>query len=328
MSDKILTSQNVMCHFTSSISEHIRDFGRLRRGYLESEFLYKCMNLTCCSYVIHCAVLIDCCVLLIVLFCFEIQVWGRQLQCLLSCSKNPGLGPSTVMSSFMFQKSRSGAVKFDVKYSILCISSVSFDFGYVNGQTEYSSKFSSTMLAMDNKQEEGYIDITPNPDEDEWWRDVQTFDFGVQIEKENHVANRFAEVTDDEIRNMSKKKNATNTDEATKSGLRILIDYCSNVDVAFPTPETTAAELNALLSKFYIAARTKKGEMYRLNSLKSIRFALQRHFLEANNIDIIDHEELIEANLIFKNVLKSCKSAGKGDTNHYPERYTKTLPGI
>ena len=118
---------------------------------------------------------------------------------------------------------------------------------------------------------------------------------------------------------MSKKKNATKTDEATKSGLRILIDCCSNVDVAFPTPETTAAELNALLSKFYIAARTKKGEMYRLNSLKSIRFALQRHFLEANNIDIIDHEELIEANLIFKNVLKSCKSAGKGDTNHYPE---------
>ena len=114
-----------------------------------------------------------------------------------------------------------------------------------------------------DKQEDEYINIIPNHDDDGWWKDVQTFDFGVQIDKENRVANRFAEVTEDEIRAMPKKKNAGRTDNATKSRMKILIDYCSNAGVAFPTPEMTTGELNALLSKFYIAARTKKGEMYK-----------------------------------------------------------------
>ena len=71
-----------------------------------------------------------------------------------------------------------------------------------------------------DKQEDEYINIIPNHDDDGWWKDVQTFDFGVQIDKENRVANRFAEVTEDEIRAMSKKKNAARTDDATKSGMK------------------------------------------------------------------------------------------------------------
>ena len=78
---------------------------------------------------------------------------------------------------------------------------------------------STTKLTID-KQEDEYINIIPNHDDDGWWKDVQTFDFGVQIDKENRVANRFAEVTEDEIRAMSKKKNAARTDDATKSGMK------------------------------------------------------------------------------------------------------------
>ena len=40
---------------------------------------------------------------------------------------------------------------------------------------------STTKLTID-KQEDEYINIIPNHDDDRWWKDVQTFDFGVQIE--------------------------------------------------------------------------------------------------------------------------------------------------
>ena len=172
-----------------------------------------------------------------------------------------------------------------------------------------------------NKQEEIVMDITPNPDDMEWWRDVQTFDFGIPLgeEEEKLETKRFADVSEEEVRQMAKKKNATRTDEATKSAVRILADYCTNAGIDFPNNDSTAISLNEILAKFYIAVRTKKGETYKLNSLKSLRFSLQRHFLENHQIDIIENECLQEANLVFKNVLKNAKSAGKGDTTHYPE---------
>ena len=36
---------------------------------------------------------------------------------------------------------------------------------------------------MDTKQEDltKFVDIGPNPDGAEWWKDVQTFDFGVDL---------------------------------------------------------------------------------------------------------------------------------------------------
>ena len=184
--------------------------------------------------------------------------------------------------------------------------------------------FISYRLAMDTKVE--YItklDITPNPDDEDWWNDVQTFDLGVGNlnldDGDSNVGGRFAEVSEETVRNMTKKKNAPKTDESTKSGVKILADYCRNAEIVFPPTMATAAELNSVLSRFYIAARTKKGEIYKINSMKSIRFALQRYFLETNHIDIIEHEELTEANMVFQNVLKKVKAAGKGDTVHYPE---------
>ena len=158
---------------------------------------------------------------------------------------------------------------------------------------------------MDTKQEHLATSDT------EWWDDVQTFDFGIGVGKLNLDDNgvgeadaRFAEVSEETVRSMAKKKNAARTDESTKSGLKILVDYCRNSSIVFPSSSATATELNSVLSKFYIAARTRKGEMYKINSLRAIRFALQRYFLETNNIDIIEHEGLTEANMVFQNVLK------------------------
>ena len=74
-----------------------------------------------------------------------------------------------------------------------------------------------------------------------------------------------------------------------------------------------------MLCKFYIAARNQKGELYKLNTMKSIRFSLQRYFLDNYKIDIIDGKDFNESNNIFQNVLKNMKAVGKGDTTHYAE---------
>ena len=50
--------------------------------------------------------------------------------------------------------------------------------------------------------------------------------------------------------------------------------------------------------------------------MKSIRFSLQRYFLDNYKIDIIDGKDFNESNNIFQNVLKNIKAVGKGDTTH------------
>ena len=129
---------------------------------------------------------------------------------------------------------------------------------------------------MDTKQE------NPRSGGREWCDEVQTFDFGVQVKKldDANDRERFVEVSEETVKNMAKKKNAARTNESTKSAVKILLDYCRNLKIVFPSATATAAELNFVLRKFYIAVRTKKGEVYKINSLKSIRFALQRYFLE------------------------------------------------
>ena len=65
--------------------------------------------------------------------------------------------------------------------------------------------------------------------------------------------------------------------------------------------------------------RNKKGEVHKINSMCSIRFSLQRYFLETTKIDIILSNEFVEANIVFENILKLVKASGKGETNHHTE---------
>ena len=109
---------------------------------------------------------------------------------------------------------------------------------------------------MDTKQE------NPRSGGREWCDEVQTFDFGVQVKKldDANDRERFVEVLEETVKNMAKKKNAARTNESTKSAVKILLDYCRNLKIVFPSATATAAELSFVLRKFYIAVRTKKGK--------------------------------------------------------------------
>ena len=113
--------------------------------------------------------------------------------------------------------------------------------------------------------------------------DLISFNMGVTInvdekndDKENSMG-RFLSVSTTTLDDMSKKKISKKTKEVTNFGVNILTSYCQSEGQEFPTKENyTIQQLADLLSRFYIAARTRKGEMYKLNTLKSIRFSLQR----------------------------------------------------
>ena len=71
-----------------------------------------------------------------------------------------------------------------------------------------------------------------------------------------------------------------------------------NIDTL--TPE----DLNSLLVRFYAGVRTEKGEFYKLNSMRSMRFSLQRYFLAMSGIDILNNTLFQTSNSCFENVLK------------------------
>jgi hypothetical protein len=83
--------------------------------------------------------------------------------------------------------------------------------------------------------------------------------------------------------------------------VNILKQYCSenNVSISGQTP----AELNDLLRKFYIAFRTKKGELYSKKSYLSIRYGLWKYYESNMRIDIVNSPEFAEANKIFNAML-------------------------
>ena len=142
-----------------------------------------------------------------------------------------------------------------------------------------------------------------------------TFRFHTGISHdEEEQPKRFVVPSDDHIKEMTKKKNSKNTENNTNFALRVLESFCKKTHTSF-----TDSNLDVLLSKLYISARTSKGENYKLNSLKSLRSSLQRYFLKERNVDIINNDVFRNSNLCYENKLKETKANGKGETNHYPE---------
>ena len=72
--------------------------------------------------------------------------------------------------------------------------------------------------------------------------------------------------------------------------------------------------LAEILSAFYTNARTKNGERYHLQSLKSMRSNMNRWFQENMDINIITDPLFSSANLRFKAVQVNTKKIGKAVT--------------
>ena len=135
---------------------------------------------------------------------------------------------------------------------------------------------------------------------------------------------RFALCDDEDVEAFKSKIRAKRTQESTNFAINILNEYCESQTIALVLQNLSSSALNNLLSKFYLCVRNKKGEYYKINSMRSIRFSLQRYFLEFAKIDILGHD-FADANTVFENTLRLVKTTGKGETNHHPEIESEDL---
>lgn len=134
------------------------------------------------------------------------------------------------------------------------------------------------------------------------------------------ASSRFVLLDDDDLSDFCIKKNAKNTDRATNFGMKLLKLFAKEVGISDTELDNLSNDaLNNLLKRFYTGVRTTKGEYYKVNSMRSIRFSVQRYFMQLSDFDIITCQDFHTSNLCFENLLKILTKSGKGNTDHHPE---------
>ena len=91
-------------------------------------------------------------------------------------------------------------------------------------------------------------------------QDTPNFDLGIQ---------RFASTTEEEQNKIMEGRNCKNTARATKSNLKILMDYLFEKNMP-KFEDITDDELPGILKSFHSNLRTINGDVYTLQSLKCI----------------------------------------------------------
>ena len=79
--------------------------------------------------------------------------------------------------------------------------------------------------------------------------------------------------------------------------------------------------LDEKLSKFYVEARTKDGELYKKTSLDAFRYGMNRYLKKtsrSSTFDLLRDPTFTKSNESFKVALKEIKSAGKAEIDHKP----------
>ena len=130
---------------------------------------------------------------------------------------------------------------------------------------------------------------------------------------------RFVQFNEEDLADFCQKKNAKNTDRATNFGVKLLRSFLKETGGDSTLEGLSPEEVNNMLVRFYAGVRTSKGELYKLSSMRSMRFSIQRYFLQSSGIDILNNNIFNPSNACFENVLKEIKKSGKGSTSHHPE---------
>ena len=130
---------------------------------------------------------------------------------------------------------------------------------------------------------------------------------------------RFIHLTELQLKELSLKQTAKNTNLATSNAVKTFLAFCQELNI-FSINVIEKELLRDTLSKFYAGCRTEKtGELYKINSMHHLQNGLQRHFMTHRQIDIINDTFFTESNAVFYNMLSKIKSSGKGLVKHYVE---------
>ena len=103
---------------------------------------------------------------------------------------------------------------------------------------------------------------------------------------------------------------SSNTKKVIKFGVTVFREFCRVTDVNFE--DLSNEDLDNLLTRFYVAAKNKRGEDYSGKSMSSIRF------ISTRDVDIVKSGEFSRSNRAFKAKISKLKSIGKAEVKHYP----------
>ena len=128
---------------------------------------------------------------------------------------------------------------------------------------------------------------------------------------------RFQLLDDDQLQDLIDSADSKNTKNTVKYAVRIFEGYLQIINTDLDNVNKLPnSELDKLLQKFYAGVRQKNGSLYCKKSMLSIRFGLQRHFLNAKNVDIVKHEDFANSSRVFKCFSATLKRKGKGVVKH------------
>ena len=140
---------------------------------------------------------------------------------------------------------------------------------------------------------------------------------------------RFASLEDNDMLKLIDDKDAKSTKNVIAGAASIFHEYLTVTNGQFKTIEDIEAanitDVSGTLRKCYAEIRKTDGELYAPKSLMTIRFGLQKHFIQKRNEDIINDVGYAEANTMFKAMLVHIKKEGNAGVNHKEQFQQKTL---
>ena len=121
------------------------------------------------------------------------------------------------------------------------------------------------------------------------------------------LGDRFVTIGDDDINTILDNAYTDNTKQSTKIGVRLLRDYLTEKRLNENFENMSNSELDAVLKKCYVEARTRKGDLYKRFSLSAIRHGINRHLQRISeseegssrrDIDIVKGVDFRESNRV------------------------------
>ncbi|XP_063436822.1 uncharacterized protein LOC134718258 [Mytilus trossulus] len=118
--------------------------------------------------------------------------------------------------------------------------------------------------------------------------------------------------------NLLENVDSKNTKRQTNTAINSFREYLTEKSLPLDFESYDDAQLDDVLSKFYMEIRNKNGEMYKKTTMQSYRQGLQRHLSKTRDVDILKGDNLKKSKKAFQCMTKELKRLGLAAVEHYP----------
>ena len=142
---------------------------------------------------------------------------------------------------------------------------------------------------------------------------------------------RFASCDQQQINELLLSKDSNNTKKANLKTWRTFQAYLKEKNIAGVGEDGSSMlqfsdlDMDELLKRFYVEARKSNGELYKTTSLYSLRYGLNRYFVDLclkvgipRRFDFCDEKQFPNSTATFKACTKFLKKQGKGAIDSHP----------